>query len=200
MDNAVRQRIISVLSENCISINSLSGGDKALQRKMNRQINEGAAITSETISSILDAIPNLAAEWLMTGRGAMFKDEQLPTTKERLLHFLESENISEDDFRESVGMSYAFFHEMKSNIPDKYLKKIIEKYPQLSIEWLLAGEWKMLKTSNDQLEVITDYSDEGPPNEIDNLKREIEELKAEINMLKGENRILREQVGLGERK
>ena len=28
----------------------------------------------------------------------------------------------------------------------------------------------------------------------------IEELKAEINMLKGENRVLREQVGLGERK
>ena len=28
----------------------------------------------------------------------------------------------------------------------------------------------------------------------------VEELKAEINQLKGENRILREQIGLGERK
>lgn len=108
MEELVRQRVISIILDSKISINSLSKGDKALQRKMNRQINEGAAITVETISSILNAFPNVSTEWLLRGEGEKFKED-----------------------------------------------------------------------SSSEI--------------IDNLK-------AEINQLKGENRILREQVGLGERK
>lgn len=69
-DDVVRQRIISLISERNVSVNSLSGGNRALQRKMNRQINEGAAITSETISSILAAFPDISADWLFKCEGA----------------------------------------------------------------------------------------------------------------------------------
>ena len=48
-----------IIKEKNISVSSLSRGDKAFQRKLNRQINEGAAITTETISSILDAFPDI---------------------------------------------------------------------------------------------------------------------------------------------
>lgn len=107
MEESVRQRIISIIQEEGISINSLSKGNKAMQRKLNRQINEGAAITIETISSILDTITDISAEWLLRGIGEKRKSESLES---------------------------------------------------------------------------------------------IEELKAELNQLKGENRVLREQIGLGERK
>lgn len=131
MEDAVRQRIISLFAESGVSINSLSNGDKAFQRKMNRQINEGAAITCETITSILEAFPNISAEWLLRGEGEMLKTSSAPA-------------ITDVD---------------------------------VSVTGI--GEMERIDSFDSSL---------------------IEELKAEINMLKGENRVLREQVGLGERK
>lgn len=75
MEVSVRQRIVSVLKEKGVTINSLSKGNKAFQRKLNRQINEGAVITIETITSILNAFPDVSAEWLLTGDGTMIKSE-----------------------------------------------------------------------------------------------------------------------------
>lgn len=60
------------------------------------------------------------------------------------------------------------------------LKSILDGEPSISAEWLIRGKGDM-ETS------ITSYV-------------QVEELKAEINQLKGENRILREQLGLEERK
>lgn len=61
------------------------------------------------------------------------------------------------------------------------LKAILDGEPSISAEWLIRGIGRM---------EITETID----------AKKIEELNAEINMLKGENRVLREQVGLGERK
>lgn len=91
MEEDVRQRIISVIIDNKISINSLSKGNKALQRKLNRQINEGASITVETISSILENIPSISAEWLLTGKGNMKKSESSDLD---IIENLKEENIS----------------------------------------------------------------------------------------------------------
>lgn len=73
MEDLVRQRVIRILRENNSTVNSLSKGNSSLQRKFNRQINEGSAITIETISSILEAYPSVSAEWLLTGKGEMLK-------------------------------------------------------------------------------------------------------------------------------
>ena len=67
------------------------------------------------------------------------------------------------------------------------IEKILKAEPSISAEWLLRGEGEMLKSS---LSAQSDISD----------SLLVEDLKAEINQLKGENRILREQLGLGERK
>lgn len=78
MEDIVRERLISVLKENNASINSLCNGNQALQRKLNRQIKEGSAITSDTISSILEAFPNVSAEWLIRGKGNMVHEINSP--------------------------------------------------------------------------------------------------------------------------
>lgn len=78
MENSVRERIMSVIKDGNFSINSLSNGNKTLQRRLNRQINEGASITVETISSILETFPNVSAEWLIRGEGDMKKSEDNP--------------------------------------------------------------------------------------------------------------------------
>lgn len=75
MEETVRDRITLLIKDGNSSINSISNGDKAFQRRLNRQINEGASVTFETISSILKVFPNISAEWLIRGEGPMLKSE-----------------------------------------------------------------------------------------------------------------------------
>lgn len=42
-----------------------------MQVRLSRQINNGATITFETVSNILDAFPDVSAEWLLRGKGEM---------------------------------------------------------------------------------------------------------------------------------
>lgn len=58
------------------------------------------------------------------------------------------------------------------------LNAVVNGEPSINTDWLMTGKGDMLKGSN-----------------VD-----IENLKEELTMLKGENRVLREQIGLGERK
>ena len=103
------------------------------------------------------------------------------SVKERLKLFLRNYNIKAVDFCRSIGVSSGFISGMRESIQPDKLKSFAINYPCLDIGWLLTviGEMEKVESSNSLL---------------------IEELKAEINMLKGENRVLREQVGLGERK
>lgn len=42
-----------------------------MQVRLSRQINNGATITFETVSNILDTFPDVSAEWLLRGKGEM---------------------------------------------------------------------------------------------------------------------------------
>lgn len=71
MEEDLRVRFKEVLSFYKSNINQLSKGDKAMQVRLSRQINNGATITFETVSNILDAFPDVSAEWLLRGKGEM---------------------------------------------------------------------------------------------------------------------------------
>lgn len=73
IEDPVKQRIISLLNEKEISIIELSKGDKALLRRLDRQINEDAAITTDTLMIVLTEFADVSAEWLLTGIGEMLK-------------------------------------------------------------------------------------------------------------------------------
>lgn len=189
MENDVRQRIINVITDKKISINSLSKGDKALQRKMNRQINEGAAITIETISSILENISNISVEWLITGKGEMEKKEcndiDIPIRK-RINELFETLAISPTSvFNNPIEKEKIVRQiEKKESLSADVICAITDRFPAISTEWILRGKGSMLispSLGNDQLS-------------------RLEELKQELDMIKGENRLLREQLGLEERK
>ena len=54
--------------------NSISG-DSATQKRLNRQLSHGGTITLDTILLILDACPEVSADWLLLGRGEMLYKE-----------------------------------------------------------------------------------------------------------------------------
>lgn len=108
---------------------------------------------------------------------------------ERLADLVNTKSNSKRDFALKVGIEQVTFNRyMNGRVPSyEALEAILIAFPDISAEWLLRGEGEMLKSS---LSAQSDLSDSSL----------VEDLKAEINQLKGENRILREQLGLGERK
>ena len=66
----VRNRIRKLLQQGQMSVNRLAGGNQALQRKFQRQINEDAAITLDTLLHVLSTFDDVSADWLLRGRGA----------------------------------------------------------------------------------------------------------------------------------
>ena len=101
--------------------------------------------------------------------------------KDSVKFYLKRNDIKAVDFCKSIGVSSGFISGMRESIQPDKLKSIAINYPLLDIGWLMTGIDEMEKST--------------PPNQ-----EIIESLKAEINMLRGENQVLREQLGLGERK
>ena len=71
---------------------------------------------------------------------------------DRLRKFLDSKGISVRQFEQMIGSSdgkIAKFMATNSSLKSDTLSKIMEVFPQLSIEWLITGEGEMLKTAVD---------------------------------------------------
>lgn len=75
MVSEVRIRINSLLKEKGITQNAVAAGDASAQKRLNSQLSHGATISLDTILRILDACPDVSAEWLLRGEGDMIKKE-----------------------------------------------------------------------------------------------------------------------------
>lgn len=71
-ENLVRDRIKRLQSEKGFTENGLAAGDQPTQKRLNRQLSHGAAITLDTMLRILDACPGVSADWLLRGSGDIF--------------------------------------------------------------------------------------------------------------------------------
>lgn len=66
--------------------------------------------------------------------------------KDRLLQFIEAENIEKARFEKETGLSNGFVDKVGKSIRSKSLDKIRERYPLLNIDWLLTGVGPMMET------------------------------------------------------
>lgn len=75
---------------------------------------------------------------------------------DRLNQFLSAENISNSQFADTLGVAKASVSHILNgrNKPSfDFIQSVIEHYPALNIEWLLAGKGKMYKgLSNDRFQ------------------------------------------------
>lgn len=79
-EDAVRQRINSVLEKEKSSIYALSKETGVEQTKLNRQLSGTSRLSFETIKVFLQRFPRISTEWLINGVGDMccgVPDEQL---------------------------------------------------------------------------------------------------------------------------
>ena len=71
--DAVRNRINDVLKEKGLTENSVAAGVSAVQSRLNSQLSHGGKITLDTILRVLDACPDVSADWLLRGSGEKLK-------------------------------------------------------------------------------------------------------------------------------
>lgn len=69
----VRNRINLLLKEKGITQNAVAAGDAPAQKRLNSQLSHGAAISLDSVLRVLNACPDVSADWLLRGVGEMYK-------------------------------------------------------------------------------------------------------------------------------
>ena len=93
-------------------------------------------------------------------------------SKERVIHYIESKNISKNKFYTLTGVSNGVL-DKKSELSISTIEKIYYTFPDLSLEWILFGKGEMLR-KNDAENMIQDGFSE-------KIFRELLEKNAELN-------------------
>lgn len=65
----VRARINSLLKEKGVTQNAVAAGDAPAQKRLNSQLSHGAAISLDSVLRVLNACPDVSADWLLRGSG-----------------------------------------------------------------------------------------------------------------------------------
>ena len=69
----------------------------------------------------------------------------------RLMQFLEAENISQSQFAESIGVARASISHILAgrNKPGfDFIERMARRYPSLNLEWLITGKGRMYSESS----------------------------------------------------
>lgn len=70
----IQRALSQILEAYNTNINAVANGDKALQRQLQRQIKEGAAVTESVIRIFLERFPDVNPAWLF-GEGEMLRSK-----------------------------------------------------------------------------------------------------------------------------
>lgn len=101
----IRKQLKDILLRYNATLNSIAV-DNAMQTRLSRQVNGGAAITYDTILHFLEIFPDVSAEWLLRGKGEMLISDNLP-------NFHGEESDSELDVHAELARKTAELEEYK---------------------------------------------------------------------------------------
>lgn len=68
--------------------------------------------------------------------------------KDRVYEFVKFKGLTMKKFEEMCGLSAGYVSSMRHNFGKEKLTNVLTQFPELSREWLLFGEGKMLKSGN----------------------------------------------------
>lgn len=79
----------------------------------------------------------------------------METIKDRILIYIHHLGVGQNKFERSCGISCGTISSIKEAPNASTLLKILEKYPELSTEWLMRGEGEMLKNNRKDADFST---------------------------------------------
>lgn len=116
----VRGRIRMLQTEKGITENGLSAGDTPAQKRLNRQLGHGAAITLDTLLRILEACPDVSADWLLRGSGEMYAKTGAVTGAGNVI----GENATVIGHQQAATLSEAFVRDLLAE-KDKTIQTLL---------------------------------------------------------------------------
>lgn len=75
MEKTIYQRVKCVLEDKSISVNALSKQINVAQATLNPQLRGDRTLAANIVEKILEAFPDVSAEWLMRGVGTMYSNQ-----------------------------------------------------------------------------------------------------------------------------
>lgn len=75
MEVTIYQRIMLILDNKKVSVNALSKLVEMSQTTLNTQLKGERALSANVVSKVLSVFPDVSAEWLMRGVGAMYSNQ-----------------------------------------------------------------------------------------------------------------------------
>lgn len=117
-----------------------------------RLINEGRVPSSKTVKMITARFPEVSYDWLITGRGDMLTEPNVPIN-ERLQKLYDFAGKSARQIAEEIGLSYGVVKAIEqgrnSNINQDIANKISKTYPGVSKDFMLTGKGDFLNQNNE---------------------------------------------------
>ena len=80
MEEDVKLRIREVLREFSASVTQIANQFNVNQKTLNNQINDTTTLSVSTILLILEAFPEVSAEWILRGKGKMINQPVVDVT------------------------------------------------------------------------------------------------------------------------
>lgn len=101
---------------------------------------------------------------------------------DRVMLFIESENIPVSAFEKKAGLDNGYISKIKRSPSQEKCEDILSAFPKLNPSWLLRGEGEMLRSDKSNTDTLKNAKQENTPSKI------LEELRE--NYLVKEERLL----------
>lgn len=75
MEQTIYQRIMLVLEDKQVTVNALSKTIEMAQTTLNTQLKGERTLSANVVGKVLEAFPDVSAEWIMRGKGSMYTED-----------------------------------------------------------------------------------------------------------------------------
>lgn len=117
METTIYQRVKLVLEDKSISVNALSKQINVAQATLNPQLRGDRTLAANIVAKILDAFPDVSAEWLMRGVGTMYsnqdEDDSSYMVAEEPKHDIINEVMPEQEYHQDDSVWKAKYEELE---------------------------------------------------------------------------------------
>lgn len=123
MEVTIYQRVKCVLENKSISVNALSKQINVAQATLNPQLRGDRTLAANIVEKILEAFPDVSAEWLMRGVGTMYSNQDADDSS-----YMVAEEPKHDIIHEAIPKQE--YHQDDSVWKAKY-EELEKRYDQL---------------------------------------------------------------------
>ena len=117
MEVTIYQRVKCVLEDKSISVNALSKQINVAQATLNPQLRGDRTLAANIVEKILEAFPDVSAEWLMRGVGTMYSNQDADGSSymvaEEPKHDIIHEVIPEQEYHQDDSVWKAKYEELE---------------------------------------------------------------------------------------